>query len=67
MTVLSELAEAGWVRVGPYSPYWKAPGDTGPTGRKWMVAAAHAELTRTKTAEPEPPKPRARRKPAASE
>ena len=65
MTVLSELAEAGWERVGPHSPYWKAPGDTGPTARKWSAKAAHAEMLRTKPAEA--PKPRARRKPAASE
>lgn len=44
-SMITDLTDAGWVRVGPYSPYWKAPDDTGPVGRKWTERAAHAEMT----------------------
>lgn len=39
--MVAELTEAGWVRVGPF---WKQPGDQGPTGRKWNPRSAHQEL-----------------------
>jgi hypothetical protein len=43
-SMITDLTDAGWIRVGPYSPYWKAPDDTGPVGRKWSEQAAHAEM-----------------------
>ena len=43
-SIIAELEDGGWVRVGPYSPYWKAPDDTGPVGRKWSERSAHAEM-----------------------
>lgn len=62
MSIESDLTEAGWVRVGS-SPFWKAPDDNGPTGRKWHYAAAHSEAAdraarkaAEKAAEPPPPR-----------
>jgi hypothetical protein len=64
MSYESDLIAAGWLQVGPV---WKAPDDSGPTGRKWHIVAAHSEMTDrgevipVKAAAP-PPKPRARPK-----
>ena len=53
-SIINELTDGGWVRVGPYSPYWKAPDDTGDLGRKWPESKAHAEMMARRAARPKP-------------
>ena len=54
-SIIAELTDGGWVRVGPYSPYWKAPDDTGPSGRKWSEYNAHREMTARRQAKKKAP------------
>jgi hypothetical protein len=61
-----ELVKAGWVRLGTHSIYWKAPDDLGPSGRKWTLSPAHAELLKRKAAEPPKAKPAQRKKKTAT-
>ena len=54
MTAVDELTKAGWQRLGDHSSYWKAPDDSGPSGKKWTVGPAYAEMLVRKASAPKP-------------
>jgi hypothetical protein len=66
-SLIEDLEKAGWTRVARFSPYWKAPDDNGPVGRKWSERDAHYEMTKRKAARAAERKAKAEAKKAAAE